>query len=92
MHLLNGYLEIVLVCQNFKNAIALASLVISLGYEYELDDGLMPKHLQKIRTKLFPGSAMLKEIQRKYQKENKDGIFIKKAKGVSEDDEMLKLA
>ncbi len=70
-----------------QNAISLASLVISLGYEYELDDGLMPKHLQKIRTKLFPGSAILKEIQRKYQKGNKDGIFIKKAKGVSEDDE-----
>jgi CRISPR-associated protein Csc3 len=65
----------------------LASLVISLGYEYELDDGLMPKHLQKIRTKLFPGSAILKEIQRKYQKGNKDGIFIKKARGVLEDDE-----
>jgi CRISPR-associated protein Csc3 len=72
---------------NLQNAITLASLVISLGYEYELDDGLIPKHLQKIRTKIFPGSAILKEIQRKYQKGNKDGIFIKKAKGITEEDE-----
>ncbi|NPV61758.1 MAG: type I-D CRISPR-associated protein Cas10d/Csc3 [Methanotrichaceae archaeon] len=69
-----------------QNSVMLASLIINLGYEYELDDGLMPKHLQKIRTRLFPGSAILKEIQRKYQKGNKDGIFIKKAKGYSEND------
>jgi len=75
-----------------QNSIILASLVISLGYEYELDDGLMPKHLQKIRTRLFPGSAILKEIQRKYQKNNKDGIFIKKAKGASNDDETAQVS
>lgn len=70
-----------------QNSIMLASLIISLGYEYELDDGLMPKHLQKIRTHLFPGSAILKEIQRKYQKGNKEGTFVNKAKGKSENDE-----
>lgn len=70
-----------------QSSIMLASLIISLGYEYELDDGLMPKHIQKIRTHIFPGSAILKEIQRKYQKDNRKGIFINKAKGNSENDE-----
>jgi len=70
-----------------QNSIMLASLIINLGYEYELNDGLMPKHLQKIRTRLFPGSAILKEIRRKYQKGNKEGTFINKAKGNSENDE-----
>ena len=63
-----------------------ASLIINLGYEYKLDDGLMPKHLQKLRTHLFPGSTILKEIRRQYETEPKKGgmgAFINKARGYS---------
>ncbi len=64
----------------------LASLIINLGYEYKLDDGLMPKHLQKLRTHSFPGSTILKEIRRQYEIEPKKGgmgAFINKARGYS---------
>ncbi|NJD02545.1 MAG: type I-D CRISPR-associated protein Cas10d/Csc3, partial [Ruminiclostridium sp.] len=69
-----------------NESILLASLIISLGYEYEQDDGFMPKHLQKLRTHLFPGSAILKEIHRQYEKDQKRGgigTFINKARGFS---------
>ena len=67
--------------------IRMTSLIINMGYEYKLDDGLMPKHLQKLRTHLFPGSAILKEIQRQHKKDKKEGIFINKARGYSEEDD-----
>jgi CRISPR-associated protein Csc3 len=68
------------------DSIILASLIISMGYEYEQDDSLMPKHLQKLRTHLFPGSAILKDIHRQYEKDKKrggTGAFINKARGYS---------
>lgn len=68
------------------DAIILASLIISMGYEYEQDDSLMPKHLQKLRTHLFPGSAILKDIHRQYEKDKTrggTGAFINKARGYS---------
>lgn len=70
-------------------SIRMASLIINMGYEYELDDALMPKHLQKIRTHLFPGSAILKEIRRKYERDKKKGgmgSFVNKARGYSKKD------
>jgi len=71
-------------------SIRMTSLIINMGYEYELDDGLMPKHLQKIRTHLFPGSAILKEIRRQYEKDKTKGgmgTFINKARGYSKKDD-----
>ncbi|AKB63943.1 hypothetical protein DU86_12820 [Methanosarcina mazei] len=62
-------------------SIEIASLVINMGYEYKLDDGLMPKYLQKIRNHMFPGSSLLKDIQRQYQ--GHTGIFVNKARGYS---------
>jgi CRISPR-associated protein Csc3 len=67
-------------------SIRMTSLIINMGYEYELDDGLMPKHLQKLRTRLFPGSAILKEIRRQHERDKKKGgadTFINKARGYS---------
>ncbi|NIA11270.1 MAG: type I-D CRISPR-associated protein Cas10d/Csc3 [Nitrospiraceae bacterium] len=71
-------------------SIRMTSLIINMGYEYKLDDGLMPKHLQKLRTHLFPGSAILKEIRRQYEKDKTKGgmgTFINKARGYSKKDD-----
>ncbi|VVB52454.1 Uncharacterised protein [uncultured archaeon] len=65
------------------DSIIRASLIISMGYEYKLDDSFMPKHLQKLRTHLFPGSAILKEIYRQYEKDKNrggPGAFINNAR------------
>lgn len=63
------------------SSIETASLVINMGYEYKLDDGLIPKYLQKIRNHMFPGSSLLKDIQRQYQ--DRPGLFVNKARGYS---------
>ncbi len=79
------------VClSKLHESIRMASLIINMGYEYELDDALMPKHLQKIRTHLFPGGAILKEIRRQYERDKKKGgmgSFVNKARGYSTKDD-----
>ena len=62
-------------------SIEVASLIINMGYEYKLDDGLIPKYLQKIRNHMFPGSSLLKDIQRQHQ--GRTGVFVNKARGYS---------
>jgi CRISPR-associated protein Csc3 len=60
-------------------SIHLASLILSMGYERDpsddIDEGFIPKYLQKIKHHSFPGSSILKEIQRNYKKNKKDKFF-----------------
>ncbi|GAB6265338.1 MAG: hypothetical protein STSR0001_07830 [Methanothrix sp.] len=60
-------------------SIHLASLILSMGYERDpsndIDEGFIPKYLQKIKHHSFPGSSILKEIQRNYKKNKKDNFF-----------------
>jgi CRISPR-associated protein Csc3 len=74
------------------NSLEVASLIINMGYEYkmgkEMNEGLIPKYLQKIRNHMFPGSSLLKDIQRQYQ--GHTGAFVNKARGYSKNgDEIL---
>jgi CRISPR-associated protein Csc3 len=61
-----------------------ASLVVALGYEYELEDKWFPKHLQTLRNHLFPGSTLLKVLWRKkHERAGKTGAFTNKFRDYS---------
>ena len=64
-----------------NNVIDLASLVIVLGYEQAMEDSRFPKYLQTLKNKMFPGSSLLKDIWREYEKKSRKEAFINRARG-----------
>lgn len=64
-----------------SSVIELASLVITLGYEIAMEDKRFPKYLQSLKNQMFPGSSLLKDILREYEKKGRLGAFVNRARG-----------